>query len=199
MAHHSSLGANRPGPLPHPPDNFDGCSLPLITVRPPWFRCHGIGRGAIFFGINGLGRFDDPSGSYGVLYLGLDPECAFIETFGQELGRTVIDPQDLGVRTLSIVSSSRAVTLVDVTGAGLAQIGADARLFSGEHRVSQLWSRAFFDHPSQPDGILYPARHDPSRRAIALFERGDLELWATPLGFDVLGRILATYRFAVLP
>jgi hypothetical protein len=47
--------------------------------------------------------------------------------------------------------------------------------------------------------VLYLARHDPSRRAIALVARDDLELWATPLGFDVLGRILATYRFAILP
>jgi hypothetical protein len=89
--------------------------------------------------------------------------------------------------------------LVDLTGAGLAYMGADTRLSAGEHRISQLWSRAFFDHPSRPDGRGRAGRDTGYRRAIALFERNEHDLWATSLGFDVLGRILATYRFAVLP
>jgi hypothetical protein len=133
-----------------------------------------------------------------VLYLGEDAECSFIETYGQRTER-FLSSFELGQRTLTLVSASRSVALVDLMGARLAQIGADARIVSGEHRISQLWSRAFFEHPSRPEGILYPARHDPSRNAIALFERENLELWATSLGFDVLGRVLATYRFAILP
>jgi hypothetical protein len=190
---------DRPGPHPNPPDHLSGMTLPLVVVRPPWFRSHGVTRGAIFFGTTGSGRFDDPAGTYGVFYFGSDPECAFIETFRQRLGVRTIALRELAAKTLSVISSSRTLRVVDLTGPGLAHIGADARLSAGEHRVSRLWSRAFFDHPSRPDGILYPARHDPSRRAIALFEREDLEIWATPLGFDVLGQILATYRFAVLP
>lgn len=49
------------------------------------------------------------------------------------------------------------------------RIGADARLFSGSHRVSQLWSKAFHRHPCKADGILYPSRLDPLRHAIVLF------------------------------
>jgi hypothetical protein len=173
--------------------------LPIVRMRPPWFRCHGANRDAIFFGATGRGRFDDPWGIYGVLYLGTDPECTFIETFGQKLGVREVAPEEFAASTLSVISSSRELMLVDLTGPGLAHIGADARLVAGEHDISRLWSRALFDHPSRADGILYPARHDPSRRASALFERDDLVLWATPLGFDVLGRVLATYRFAILP
>ena len=29
----------------------------------------------------------------------------------------------------------------------------------------------FHEHPYQPDGILYPARHDSRRSAVAIFER----------------------------
>jgi hypothetical protein len=187
-----------PGPHPDPPHDLDSYPLPTLPVRPPWFRFHSKNRDPIHFGRTGRNRFDDARGSFGVLYLGADPECSFIETYGQRLRRSLTD-DELGQRTLSIISASRSIILVDLTGAGLAHIGADARLVTGEHRISQLWSRSFFDHPSLPDGILYPARHDPSRRAIALFERPDLVLWATPLGFDVLGRVLATYRFAILP
>jgi hypothetical protein len=190
---------DRPGPHPTPHDDLNNRDLPLIQVRPPWFRCHRASRDAIFFGATGNGRFDDPQGSYGVFYLGIDPECTFIEVFGRRLDLRTIALDELAAQTLSIISSSRVLKLVDLTGAGLAQIGADARLFAGEHRISQLWSRAFFDHPSRPDGVLYPARHDPSRRAIALFQRPDLELWATPLGLDVLGRVLATYHFSLVP
>jgi RES domain len=199
MVAHSDEEVERPGPHPPPPEHGFQNSLPLVVARPPWFRSHSVAHDAIFFGRSGNSRFADPVGSYGILYIGEDAECAFIETFGQALGSRTIQYDDLAARTLSIISASRPVTLVDITGPGLAHIGADARLFAGEHRVSQLWSRAFYDHQSQPDGILYRARHDPSRRAIALFERADLELWSTPLGFDILSRVLATYRFALLP
>jgi hypothetical protein len=198
MALPESRFADYPGPHPNPPSDFDSYPLPTFTARSPWFRFHPGHRDPIHFGRSGRNRFDDPTETFGVLYLGADPECSFIETYGQKLQR-FLTAEEIGKRTLSIVSASRSIVLVDLTGEGLAHIGADSRLAAGEHRISQLWSRAFFDHPSLPDGIIYPARHDPSRRAIALFERPDIELWATPLGFDVLGRVLKTYRFAIVP
>jgi len=36
------------------------------------------------------------------------------------------------------------------------------------------WSMAFHEHPSRPDGLLYPSRLDQMRQAIALF--GDRSL-----------------------
>jgi len=102
-------------------------------------------------------------------------------------------------RTLSIISASRPVTLVDLAGPGLAHLGADARLFAGGHHISRMWSRAFHDHSSTPDEILYLARHDPSRRAIALFQRDDLAGWSTSLGFDVLGQVLSIDQVTLIP
>jgi hypothetical protein len=192
------IQSDYPGSHPLPPDNLDNLRIPIVALRPPWFRFHKPIHDPIHFGRSRGGRFDDPSEVYGVLYCGEDAECAFIESYGQRVSRSFTFTE-LRERTLSIISASRSINLVDLTGSGLVQIGADARLFAGEHRISQHWSRAFFEHHSQPDGILYRARHDPSRRAIALFERDGLDLWSTPIGFDVLGRVLATYRFALVP
>jgi hypothetical protein len=50
------------------------------------------------------------------------------------------------------------------------RIGADARLFSGDHEIAQRWSKFLHDHPLRPDGILYPSRLDPEKHALALFE-----------------------------
>src|SRR5262245_63182741 len=100
MVRRSDVGTARPGPHPIPPDDMQGMTLPLIGVRPPWFRCHGAHRGAIFFGKTGRGRFDDHRRVYGVLYLGADPECTFIETFGQKLGVRTIALEEVEAETL---------------------------------------------------------------------------------------------------
>jgi len=97
--------------------------------------------------------------------------------------------------------------LVDLSGKGLARIGADARLTSGDdYALSHRWSKAIHDHPSQPDGILYRARHDPSRLSAALFDRLGSRLRAVPTGsfldpanVALLGRILDEFRFALMP
>lgn len=69
---------------------------------------------------------------------------------------------------LSEFRSERHLRLVDLTGPGLARLGADARLFAGDHGQARQWSRAFYSHPDRVDGIYYPVRHDPSRVAAAV-------------------------------
>jgi len=48
-------------------------------------------------------------------------------------------------------------------------MGVDSRLFAGEYKRAQLWSKALHGHPVKAHGLLYPSRLDPSRRAVALF------------------------------
>ncbi|MDJ0732074.1 MAG: RES family NAD+ phosphorylase [Crocosphaera sp.] len=62
------------------------------------------------------------------------------------------------------------MSLVDVTGNGLTLLDADARLLTGNYDISQKWSKALQDHPSNPDGIYYRSRHDPSRFCLALYQ-----------------------------
>lgn len=160
-----------PGQHPEPPANLDQRDLPIRRERGPWFRFHRIRRSPIFFGTTGGGRFDGPTHEYGVLYLGADAHAAFVETFGRRTGITAVSWAELVERRLVRMEPTRPLALVDLTGPSLARLGADARLFAGEHAIAQRWSRAFWEHSVRPDGLCYPARHDPSRLCAALYDR----------------------------
>jgi hypothetical protein len=105
---------------------------------------------------------------------------------------------------VSEITCGVPVRLVDLTCSGLAKIGADSRLFAGEHMQAQAWSRALFEHPAGIAGILYPPRHDPQRKAAAIFEKGHSRSWVEldrkiwlDLGSD-LKEILEEYGFALM-
>ncbi len=111
-----------------------------------------------------------------MLYLAADIEGAFIEGCIRDMGlgraRRVVSETYLRDRVLSRIAFEHPLRLVDLTGAGLAQVGADMRLCTaGGYRVAQRWSLAFWQHADLPEGILYCSRHDPSRLCAALFDR----------------------------
>lgn len=163
------------GPLFPPPPDLAKRRLPLRRTTRSWQRIHRCDHGAIFFNRTGETRFRAPNGEYGVMYIGADIYCCFIETFGRlDRGDTdfrIVDRISLELRCVSQISSVRPLRLVDVTGPGLRRIGADGRLCTGDHTQARLWALALWSHPDQPDGILYPARHDLSRKSVALFDR----------------------------
>jgi hypothetical protein len=201
-----------PGPLP-PPDSrkLHKIKLPIRELSGPWFRSCGTNYNPIYYGKRqSQWRFDDPEREYGVLYVAEDRHGAFAESFGQLLSKAPIDlprpitTDQLRSRMVSEISCNAPVRLVDLTGSGLARIGADSRLFAGEHMQAQAWSRALFEHPAGIDGILYPPRHDPQRRAAAIFEKEHSRSWVEldrkmwlDLGFD-LKEILEEYGFALI-
>ena len=168
-------GSSKRGPGKHrPPGDLSGVSLPLTEVDTVWFRSHLRRYGALFFGRSGDCRFDAPGQEYGVLYVADNLEGAFIETFGIRSKATVrhVTMRQLRDRRFAEISFPRPLRLVDLTGPGLARVGADARLCAGgDYAVAQLWSLAFWQHTDQPDGILYLSRHDPSTRCAAIFDR----------------------------
>src|SRR5437899_3305868 len=109
-----------------------------------------------------------------VPYTARDEFGAFIESFGQpgSIGVTTTALTQCGLATLA---SQRPLNLIDLCSPGsLARIGADSRLFAAERGVAQLWARAFYEHSYAPDGILYPARHDNNRAAVAVFDRAPI-------------------------
>ena len=194
-----------PGPHPEPPANLDECELPIRRERGSWFRFHGARRSPLFFGATGGGRFDDLTRGYGVLYPGADAHAAFIETFGRRTGIRAVSWSELRDRHLVRIETTRPLVLVDLTGPSLAKLGADARLFAGEHAVAQRWSRAFWEHPARPDGLCYPARHDPSRLCAAVYERASDAVGLVPLGglteganALLLSHILDAYGFDIV-
>jgi len=171
------------------------------------FRIHPANRHPLFFGKTGDNRFDAPDKSFGMLYLGMDEQCSFIETFGQVTGVRSLPVDRLKGRELAEVKIVRSLRLVDLSNSGgLARIGADAGLIAGPHAISQRWSAALRAHPVKPDGILYPARHDPARRACAIFDCPASTFKVLPRGLllsrqnsELLSSMLDLYGFGLIP
>jgi RES domain len=197
-----------PGEHPEPPSDLSGWSPVLLKIAPGsvFSRIHNRSKGPVFFGKTGGNRFDAPDGSFGVLYVGFDEYCAFIETFGQDTGIRVVTRRALAQSHLSYLEVTEPLNLVDLgaTG-GLARIGADARLLSGSHAIAQRWSASLRNHPSKAAGLVYPARHDAARKACALFDLSDSVLQVTNTGslLDprhalLLAAILDTYDFGLV-
>jgi hypothetical protein len=197
----------RPGPHPPPPPDLRDRHLPLAPTGGPLFRVHAIRHGVLYFGSSGDNRFDDPRREYGVLYAGLSAACAFVETFSDPLDVPFVTEAQLAQRKLSRIEVLAPLRLVDLRGSQLRRLGADARLFAGDHAPAQLWSRAFFDHPARPEGLLYRARHDAGESSVALFDRARPSLraetaratLASPASRPLLAGLLARYGLGLVP
>jgi len=200
-----------PGPHPGPPPGFSGMSLPMTTHGGSLYRTHLHSDPPFYFGRTGRNRFDDPLGTYGVLYAARDQFGAFIETFGQETGNLTVGAGELRMRCLTEFYPAKPLSLVDLFGEGcLARVGADSRLFAGSRAVARRWSRAIYEHPDhlKIHGILYPARHNHARAAVALFDREGLPRievnrtvsWYSPEGDmrSTLAAILNLYGFSIV-
>lgn len=192
------------GSLSLPPVSLSSQRLPIVTHSDALTRVHRVRVNPKFFGKTGLNRFDSPHGEFGILYTATDLHGAFIETFGDTRNRTVT-VSALNERAFARMELSRALRLVDLTGAGLARIGADARLFAGEHVRAQQWSLAVWRHASAVDGLYYRARHDPSRFSVAVYNRASHVVTAVTQGSLMeathrmtLARILDDYQFSLL-
>jgi RES domain len=161
---------------PLPPANLHDRALPMTDgiVGPLW-RIHRLVHDPFFFGppsgVPPTGRWDAPSGQFGVCYLAVgDPRIAFAETLlrGPD---TVVSEQALAERGLAHFEVAAPLRLVMMHGPGLAAMGATSAVSSGPHEFSREWSLALYRHPQQPDGIVYRTRHDDDGLGIALFDR----------------------------
>jgi hypothetical protein len=194
---------------PSPPPDLNERPLPIKKVRGPWVRFYWEHKEVLFFNKSSAFRFNAPAGEFGVLYPGEDEASAFIETYGWLTGERYITREQLTKRRLALVSANRSLKLVDLLGKGLARVGADGRLCMGEdYKTSQDWSSALWKHPQKPDGILYRTRHDPDKKAIALFDRAEVEaaLYVKDMGtlldydnVDLLVKLLERYKFILIP
>lgn len=192
------------GPLQPPTPDLQKQDLPLLAYRGTLYRIHRSDRDPAFWGKTGDNRFDAPAGQFGVLYTATDQNGAFIETCGGLLNRTVTS-SFLGARGWARVIPARDLKLVDLSGSGLARIGADERLCSGEHDIAQQWALALWQHPAAADGIHYRARHDPSRTSVALFDRAASVVEVVREGGlladankALMADILETYNFSLM-
>lgn len=129
----------------------------------------------VFFDRSTTGRFNAPDGSYGVLYAAKLVNGAFAETFLRAPGNTLIDSGFLRRKGYVRLETVLPLKLVDLTGPGLAIVGATAEVpHSGlPYDAAQAWSKALFDHPVEVDGIAYHARHDDTEICYAIFDRAE--------------------------
>jgi hypothetical protein len=146
----------------------------LMRIYAP--RIHTPPRNALWFGPAPgrlpIHRFDDPDGRFRVCYLATTVEVCFAETFLRNPPVRILSLEDLGRRSIATVEVRRELRLVPIQGPGLVRLGVTAELASGgDYGYSQLWSRALWEHPNKPDGILYRSRHDDSALCAAVFNR----------------------------
>jgi len=165
--------------LPLPPEGYP---IPLRLTTVPagtaWLRiqrCYHAS--ALYWGRKEPGRWNDPDGDFGVLYVSETIEAAFAETFGRDLMAThapacvkFLSCQELGERCLARLWAEQDLRLVDFTGPALAL------------EVCQHWSRWLHGAPERPDGVIYPSRLFPGSRNLAVFERCSTHWQETPLG-----------------
>jgi hypothetical protein len=163
-------------------------------------RAHNVSLGAIFFGPGAgnppLYRFDAPGGEYGVCYLGVDEEAAFVEgVLHRAIPRRIISAKTLASRAISAIHILDDIRAVRLYGQYLVGNGATAAVVHGDdyRGHSQAWSKAIHDHPASADGILYTAKHDDSVMALALFERAAHKI-AAGTRHALSGRDLRTLR-----
>lgn len=200
-------GAQPRGPsggAPLPPDWLSATDLPieLVPAGDPLFRVHRVELEPRFFG-PGPGepatyRFDSPSSSFGVLYVGRSLDVALVETLARNPARKMIAYADVIARASSVLRSPRDLRLVPLHGSGLQKVGCDNSISTGPYDPCGVWADFLWRHRSQPDGIAYQSRHDSSQICIALFERPDLNLDAEPrrpLGdqLETIAEVLTRY------
>jgi hypothetical protein len=152
-------------PLPSPSASLRSLKLPIVSREHAFVRIHRLKHEPAFWGRTGDNRFDAPSRAYGVLYAAETFDGALIETFGDVSPKTV-SVNSLAVRGVATVSPIRELQLVDLAGVGLSRLGLHARICTDDHAISQAWSHALWEHPLQPDGIWYAARHDANQRSV---------------------------------
>jgi hypothetical protein len=152
--------------------------LPKRRVRSGirWMRMYLNTREALWSGPGSgrqpIHRFDDPAGQFGVCYLGTSLEVCFAETFLRDPPVRIVALGDLAMRSVATVEVWSDLQLVPLHGSSLARLGVTAEVASGsQYTVSQLWSRALWEHKDLPDGILYRPRHDDSAFCVAIYDR----------------------------
>ncbi|MFM9106206.1 MAG: RES family NAD+ phosphorylase [Chloroflexota bacterium] len=204
--------------LPEPSAGLHAVALPIHDIASQdwgFHQCFRADRGPLYLGYSDRGRFNAPSREFGVTYVSEIVEDAFVETFlhnspTDPLVIRVITREHLARRQLCRIVANprhpalRPLRLVDLTGNGAVLIGATGELATATHIEQQpsvrRWALALHRHPAQPDGIVYPARHDLSQRSLALFDRPTPMLAAEPgnrLDDEaVLAALFGRYRVA---
>lgn len=114
-------------------------------------------------------RFSDPrrrvaANRFGVLYLGQTLKVCFLEAVLRDqrdgvVGDLPMAEQELTSRRYAEVEVVTPLRLVDLREDRAVIMGVPSDVHRGTpHTLGRAWSLAFYEHPSRPDGIIYPSR-----------------------------------------
>lgn len=139
---------------------------------------------SLYFGKDGINRYDDPEQDYGVLYLGFELATILMESVFRRhrwtrTKRRAITRSEVDQRIVRVIGVLEELCLADLSapdvvasqfGLNLSQLAG--RRYGNTQRISAV-IHAMHDSSGQPmfDGLVYPSRNNPSGGCVALFER----------------------------
>jgi len=158
-------------PVPELPAD---CLVARLDPGTPVVRVHNRDKGPVWFGPAAgdlpANRFDAPGGEFGTLYVAKNLTGAFVETVlrraNRIVARTFVDQ-----KAFSVLRPTRELTLVQVHGEGLVQLGVTNDICAGDiYAPSQALALALYQTYGL-DGIAYRARHNNDEICYALNDR----------------------------
>ncbi len=165
-----------------PPANFHEAELRIRTIRRKrrWHRIYaaGKGRGPLGAGF-GTSRFSDPATPpvFKVAYFGTSVLVCFLEavlrdsTVGQVPPLPFDEQKRLKALRLATLEVSETLHALDLTGNNLVVMGiSTSAARDREQSIGRQWSRAFWQHPAQVDGLHYASRLN-GETCLALYDR----------------------------
>lgn len=155
-------------------------------------------------------RFSDPrrrvdANRFGVLYLGDSLKVCFLETVLRDRREGILD--DLPIEEVELTLrrypeiATTDLRLVDLRGDNAVRMGVPTDVVRAQRQnLARRWSLAFHEHPSEPDGIIYPSRLNEA--TIAIYDRAVLKLQSkrvtTLLGARGLVQVLEDFRVGLV-
>lgn len=209
---------------PHPPRPLPPALVTTIPSGTSLWRIHGAHRDAADLNptpsprVRAGGRFDSLDGSYAYTYLGDCPAAAVAETLCRSLpvdqSPRLIPRIQIAGRVLSELTTTRDVTVVDLTGTGATRINAEVWLTKCDpsgYLATRTWAAAILDANPTVDGIQFRPRHDENtlswmltgtpttRRHPALAPVGGVIALDSADGHYLLGALLTPHNAALAP
>jgi hypothetical protein len=158
-------------------------------------------------------RFSDPrrridANRFGVLYLGDSLKVCFLEAVLRDRrdgtdGSLLMGEGELHEKNYAQIEITSALTLVDLRNDGAVRMGVPTDVArSSSQRLARQWSVAFHEHPSHPDGIIYPSRLN-GQTNLAVYHRAVSKLRATDVRLLIrapgLAGVLDDLRVEIAP
>lgn len=136
-----------------------------------------------------LSRFSDPrrrvaANRFGVLYLGASLKVCFLEAVLRDqrdgvVGSLAIGEDEFESRRFAEIEVTSALNLVDLQDDCAIRMGVPTDVHrASKQTLARRWSVAFYEHPSRPDGIIYPSRLNGEIN-LAVYDRAVSKLQAS--------------------